>query len=164
MYPPPYSESPPSTDKYSLKAYIRSYIGRISAPDDSIPAVARRNLGEQRYPLIDMNGSNKPKNNPTSTTITDNWEPGTLSLKNVADEVYFPHTPWRPTWLRRRVFFAFAAWFVALAVILEPLLSVSQRASGIASPKENLYYLWTFGPTAGKFPLYSIPYAIESAC
>ncbi|KAK3367695.1 hypothetical protein B0H63DRAFT_489643 [Podospora didyma] len=59
-----------------------------------------------------------------------------------------PRSAWRPTWLRRRVFVVFAIWFVALLATLEALAATSDRVTGIATPGEYLYYLWTFVPTA----------------
>lgn len=63
-----------------------------------------------------------------------------------------PSEGWRPTWLRRRVFFGFTIWFITIAVVVEVLVGLSQRFSGLGSPRENLYPLWTFGPTASKTP------------
>jgi len=57
---------------------------------------------------------------------------------------------WRPSWLRRRVFLAFAAWFAALFVAIESLAAISLRDTGIATPGNgsHLHYLWSFGPVA----------------
>jgi hypothetical protein len=146
-----HSKHPSSTNKCPAKAYIQSYFRRTPVPGHSVPTAAPHNLGEQIYPLIDARAENKVEKNTPSININSSSisEPQTRRLENVAPEVHSLCRPWRPTWLRRRVFFAFAVRFVTLAVIIGPLLSVSQRASEIASPKENLHYLWTFEPTAG---------------
>lgn len=58
---------------------------------------------------------------------------------------------WQPKWLRKRVFAAFGLWFILLAGAIEGLVILSNSNKGIASKpgEDNLYYLWTFGPSTG---------------
>lgn len=141
----------PSTNEQSTKSSLQSLIPReqINNESDLRSPITPYN---SRDPLIDKNSANGfgKATADIKTVTTDYRELKGLASETIAAEVQSPLKPWRPRWLRRRVIFAFAAWFVAIAAILEPLFSFSQRASGIASSKENLYYLWTFGPTAGE--------------
>lgn len=56
---------------------------------------------------------------------------------------------WRPSYLRPAVFIIFIVFFLTCIVAIELLYAFSQRNHGISAPGEQLYYLWTFGPTAG---------------
>jgi hypothetical protein len=58
---------------------------------------------------------------------------------------------WTPWPLEKIVLAGFAACFVLLAVVLAALFGVSERNQGLASSEEKLHYLWTYGPTAGRF-------------
>lgn len=57
---------------------------------------------------------------------------------------------WTPFHLRRPVLLAAAAVFVLMVVALEVLRYVSERDDGLATVSENMHYLWTYGPTAGR--------------
>ena len=58
------------------------------------------------------------------------------------------HAPWRPLYLRYHVLGAFSLLFTVLIVCLERLLAFSTKNVGLAGNTYNLYYLWTYGPTA----------------
>ena len=55
---------------------------------------------------------------------------------------------WRPSYLRRRVIFAFLALWIALIASLEVLYQISQQQRGLAASIQSRHYLWTYGPTA----------------
>jgi hypothetical protein len=58
---------------------------------------------------------------------------------------------WIPAALRRRSLLAFIAAYTALIVVLAVLFSYSNQHDGLASSDEKFHYLWTYGPTAGRF-------------
>jgi hypothetical protein len=53
--------------------------------------------------------------------------------------------------LRRWVLVLFALVFALLVMTLEIILKVSSDRDGFASTESNLYYVYTYGPTAGKW-------------
>lgn len=57
---------------------------------------------------------------------------------------------WRPTWLQPAVLLAFIAFFLVSTTVLPAMFSVSLRNNGLVETRENLVYVWRFGPTAGK--------------
>jgi hypothetical protein len=61
-----------------------------------------------------------------------------------------PGKPWRPLMLRLWVLVVFAILFALLIVSLEIILKVSLERNGFGPTKHNLYYVWTYGPTAGE--------------
>lgn len=61
-----------------------------------------------------------------------------------------PGKPWRPLMLRRWVLLAFAIVFLLLIASLEIILKVSTDRHGFGPTDSKLYYVWTYGPTAGK--------------
>jgi hypothetical protein len=63
---------------------------------------------------------------------------------------------WRPTYLRRRILLSFLVLFCALFASLEALNQVSRKQHGLVSAPESRRYLWTYGPTAGRSPLYKV--------
>ncbi|KAH8592679.1 hypothetical protein B0O99DRAFT_689526 [Bisporella sp. PMI_857] len=93
----------------------------------------------ERHPFLQPNLSHK-----TNTSETDSY--------GVDSDGHIPKEQgpqfWRPFWVRRRVFLLFAAWFAILAAAVEIVLAVFVKLNGIAEPKEGMFYVWTFGPTA----------------
>jgi hypothetical protein len=166
------SKGPSSTNKHPTKAGLRSFIRREPILDSSGSGspITPYKLSDQTHRLIpSRNRANNTGKDPINSKVTTNdiWRKEGSSSEDIAAELHSPSGSWRPRWLRRRVFFAFAVWFVALAVVLEPLLSLSQRASGIATTKENLYYLWTFGPTASELDFFInriLPCQLANSC
>jgi hypothetical protein len=61
-----------------------------------------------------------------------------------------PGKPWRPLMLRRWVLVVFAILFALLIVSLEIILKISLERNGFGPTKSSLYYVWTYGPTAGE--------------
>ncbi|KAK3312733.1 hypothetical protein B0H66DRAFT_379885 [Apodospora peruviana] len=62
-----------------------------------------------------------------------------------------PHTrqkAQRPFYLRRRVILLFAVAFACCIAAIETLFVISERRQGLVKSSDDLYYLWTFGPTA----------------
>ncbi|KAF4927296.1 hypothetical protein CGCF245_v013244 [Colletotrichum fructicola] len=55
---------------------------------------------------------------------------------------------WRPVWLRPVTLSTFLALFIALTIALPVMLWYSQENDGLVRTRENLVYLWRFGPTA----------------
>ncbi|KAJ5586241.1 hypothetical protein N7450_006028 [Penicillium hetheringtonii] len=55
---------------------------------------------------------------------------------------------WRPSYLRRRILTLFLLTFGAIIVALELLYRSSNVNNGIAASKQDIHYLWTYGPTA----------------
>jgi len=58
--------------------------------------------------------------------------------------------PWRPLMLRRWVLIVFALVFALLVMALEIILRVSSDREGFAWTESHFYYVYTYGPTAGK--------------
>lgn len=58
--------------------------------------------------------------------------------------------PWRPLMLRRWVLIVFALVFALLIMALEIILRVSSDREGFAWTESHFYYVYTYGPTAGK--------------
>lgn len=56
---------------------------------------------------------------------------------------------WTPFPLRRHVLLGFISVFASLLVALAVLFSYSRSYQGLSTANERLYYLWTYGPTAG---------------
>jgi hypothetical protein len=65
-----------------------------------------------------------------------------------------PGKPWRPLMLRRWVLITFAVLFILLIGTLEIILKVSTDRNGFGPAETNLYYVWTYGPTVGKYTTY----------
>lgn len=57
-------------------------------------------------------------------------------------------TRWTPVFLRVPTLVCFTLLFLAIIVVLQVLLSISNSHQGIATTRNNLHYLWTYGPTA----------------
>ncbi|KAJ0340677.1 hypothetical protein KNSL1_011428 [Colletotrichum chrysophilum] len=55
---------------------------------------------------------------------------------------------WRPVWLRPVTLSTFLALFIALTIALPVMLWYSQENDGLVRTRQNLVYLWRFGPTA----------------
>ncbi|KAJ3578845.1 hypothetical protein NPX13_g1718 [Xylaria arbuscula] len=58
-----------------------------------------------------------------------------------------PKTSWSPPYVRRRVFAIFATGFIILGIAVEFLLHISDRRQGLVTTRQDLHYLWTYGPT-----------------
>lgn len=57
-------------------------------------------------------------------------------------------TDWRPIYLQSSTQIPAMCFFFLLAAIVETLLVISLRKNGLATCKEDIHYLWTYGPTA----------------
>jgi tryptophan-rich sensory protein len=57
---------------------------------------------------------------------------------------------WLPIALRRKTLVAFMTVYLILIIVLAVLFDYSNKHNGVASSRANLYYLWTYGPTAGE--------------
>ncbi|KAG8166269.1 hypothetical protein KVR01_004821 [Diaporthe batatas] len=57
-------------------------------------------------------------------------------------------TRWRPLYLQTRVQAAAMCVFFIMAALVEALLVISRKNDGLATSKEEMRYLWTYGPTA----------------
>ncbi|KAL0936865.1 uncharacterized protein CTRU02_209081 [Colletotrichum truncatum] len=62
----------------------------------------------------------------------------------------FQNTParWRPYWLRPSVLSIFVALFLLFTACLPVMYWYSQEHDGLLKTRQNLVYLWRFGPTA----------------
>lgn len=58
---------------------------------------------------------------------------------------------WRPTWLRPAIVGDFAALFICLIAVLAFMVVYSRLNDGLCDARQNLAYIWRFGPTACKF-------------
>jgi hypothetical protein len=58
---------------------------------------------------------------------------------------------WVPLALRRRSLVAFMVVYIILIIALAILFNYSNHHNGLVSSRANLHYLWTYGPTAGKY-------------
>jgi hypothetical protein len=59
---------------------------------------------------------------------------------------------WTPFVLRRFTLIGAACVFAAILLALEILDLVANRNNGLSTTEDSKHYLWTYGPTAGKFP------------
>lgn len=59
-----------------------------------------------------------------------------------------PLCTWRPIYLQPVIQISALCAFFALAVTIEVLQVISVRRDGLATSRENIHYLWTYGPTA----------------
>ncbi|CAI7649494.1 unnamed protein product [Penicillium viridicatum] len=58
------------------------------------------------------------------------------------------HNYWKPFFLSGTAALGFAVTFAAIIIGLAVLYTQSLAHNGITTPKNNLHYLWTYGPTA----------------
>lgn len=58
---------------------------------------------------------------------------------------------WNPKFLHPATLLGFAISYAAMIAALQILYSVSQRNHGLSTTDQKLHYLWTYGPTTGKF-------------
>ncbi|RJE20089.1 hypothetical protein PHISCL_07584 [Aspergillus sclerotialis] len=72
-----------------------------------------------------------------------NQEGGEKKAPSPAD-----HSYWKPFFLSGTAALSFAVTFAAIIIGLAVLYSQSLDYNGIATTKNNLHYLWTYGPTA----------------
>jgi hypothetical protein len=79
-------------------------------------------------------------------SISTSQDPQHSATKAPHNNVY----TWRPFILRRRILVAYIIVFVILFSVIETLYQVSQAHQGIATTENGKYYLWTYGPTAGR--------------
>ena len=100
-----------------------------------------------RWPFI----SNPRRDNVSSTELVP-LSPIETDTQNQPKSTKSPEVPlsWTPWPLRKLIIVGFVICFVLLAVVLAILFGVSKHNRGLTSSKENLHYLWTYGPTAGK--------------
>ncbi|KAI3530477.1 hypothetical protein CSPX01_14810 [Colletotrichum filicis] len=56
--------------------------------------------------------------------------------------------PWRPTWLQPAALLAFGMFFISVAIALPTMYYLSWKNNGLVETREDLVYLWRFGPTA----------------
>ena len=100
-----------------------------------------------RSPAQATEPEQQPETGPeTRQGLDSEPEPDCGKEKPPADP---PQRGWKPKWLRRRVFAAFATCFFVLLGAIEVLATFSNRNQGISSePQPNFVYLWTFGPSA----------------
>lgn len=59
--------------------------------------------------------------------------------------------PWHPFWLRRRILGAFCILFICMTAALVFLIAYGRGRDGLTGARDNLAYLWRFGPTACRF-------------
>ncbi len=57
---------------------------------------------------------------------------------------------WTPTPLKRHILLGFITVFASLLVALAILFGYSRNHHGLSTADQRLYYVWTYGPTAGK--------------
>ncbi|OQE19427.1 hypothetical protein PENSTE_c015G01958 [Penicillium steckii] len=69
-----------------------------------------------------------------------------MTLKNFTSSSQ--KSGWRPSYLRRRILTLFVLTFGAIILALELLYRSSNLNNGIAASKQDIHYLWTYGPTA----------------
>lgn len=57
---------------------------------------------------------------------------------------------WVPFFLRRTALFAFTVSFIVVLAALATIWRISEKEQGLSTVNPSNYYLWTYGPTAGK--------------
>jgi hypothetical protein len=62
------------------------------------------------------------------------------------------HQLWAPSVLQRTAILLFIATFLIILFSIIALFIASKKKNGLASVNSKDYYLWTYGPTAGKTP------------
>jgi len=62
-----------------------------------------------------------------------------------------PEKAWTPIWLGKPILGGFAISFLCMLATLQALYFVSEKNDGLATSRDENHYLWTYGPTAGKF-------------
>lgn len=68
---------------------------------------------------------------------------------------------WVPLSLRRTTLLLFTLLFIVRLAVLATIWRVSSAEQGLRTVNPNNYYLWTYGPTAGK---YEIRMAFKLTC
>lgn len=63
------------------------------------------------------------------------------------------HGFYNPVWLRRNVLLGFAVLYLSILVAVIVLYYVSRRHHGLSTQISTNQYSWTYGPTAGAFPV-----------
>ncbi|KAL0931215.1 uncharacterized protein CTRU02_213950 [Colletotrichum truncatum] len=64
------------------------------------------------------------------------------------DVVVTQRATWRPKWLRTPLLSAFLAFFILCVASLPAMYVYSRDHNGLVQTRQNLVYLWRFGPTA----------------
>lgn len=59
-------------------------------------------------------------------------------------------TSWRPFWLGHIRLACFGLWFLCCTIALPIMLHYSELNKGLLVTREDLAYLWRFGPTASE--------------
>ncbi len=100
---------------------------------------------------IDLPSLDDPSSNQVSTANSEHLSNRSVGYDRASLTV--PSLPnWTPFVLRRKVLSGLISVFAGLVVALAVLFSYSQTHQGLSDADENLYYLWTYGPTAGTKP------------
>ncbi len=100
----------------------------------------------ENVPLLNLEGDVM---SPTSKRENKVEPPtSTQDLKKLAAS-----ESWIPISLYRRTLLAFATVFLTAIIALAVLFNYSNKHNGLVSSNQSLHYLWTFGPTAGKFKI-----------
>lgn len=62
------------------------------------------------------------------------------------------HTAWTPFYLQPATLIGFVVVYLVLLLALVILAVADAKRNGIATAKSSEHYLWTYGPTAGRYP------------
>jgi hypothetical protein len=112
---------------------------------DSIE-VRRGQSGEQ-----DSSPHQAPNESPPNNSSLRSDSIGERRFDGVVREKLNDEASWFPAALRRRSLLAFIAAYAVLILVLAVLFGYSNQHDGLASSDEKYHYLWTYGPTAGRF-------------
>jgi hypothetical protein len=86
------------------------------------------------------------------TDIGDAHKNGTrTAITEVEKSEITANQLWAPFVLRPAALLLFIGAFIIISICTIIFFIASNRHNGIASVNSNYYYLWTYGPTAGKF-------------
>lgn len=69
-------------------------------------------------------------------------------IDSLVDATTDSYSTWRPFWVQPAILAGFTGLFFIVAAALVALSVYSHRNDGLASARDNLRYLWRFGPTA----------------
>ena len=124
---------------------------RTSCADgDGIPPRHESSAADSRFsdfhlPLLDDRLSQKsstiPSKHHSNHSVNSDCEHPSKELRD--------QPCWTPFPLRQHVLLGFISVFASLLTALAVLFSYSQSHQGLSTADERLYYLWTYGPTAG---------------
>ena len=110
-------------------------------------------------PLVDYPLQDSPyyHNNYTAANVKGAQE----SNNGIHGDVPIPEL-WTPFILRKATLVGLACLFLLMIVVLEVIFYLSNKYQGISTSDPQKHYLWTYGPTVCREPIYSYKTPINS--